>query len=272
MDDQKQAENAVAQAENEVESPTTEEQVAESSASESEETTKGQDVEPDRKPTRAERRIRDFSERNKRLGEENEALKAELFSRGAVPQDIPPVFQPGELEVDPQELQSRIDKFVEAKVTTTLARQEAIRTNIDNYKKIYEDHQRDLEDVVTKFPELDSQNGGNPELEKRFVELFDELNTQTTPDGKKVYQPKVKASKVAEMILGIKKAVSSSEASEFAGKTIKQEMERAVSPTGEKSRDVNYELDELRNSARDSGDSRAWADYFKKAGIVKFSD
>ncbi len=270
MDDQNQAENAVVPAENEVESPTTEGQVAESPANDTEETTTQQDVEPEKKPTRSERRIRELSERAQRVAQENEWLKSQLLAGKS--QEAPPVFQEGETELDPQELQARIDRFVEAKVNTTLRQREAIAQQVDNYRKVYEDHQVDLESVVTKYPELDSQNGGSPELERRFVDLFDRLNSQTTPDGKKIYTPKVKASEVADMIMGIKKSVVQQESSEFAGKTLKQEMERAISPTGEKSQGDSYELDELRNSARESGDARAWANYFKKAGIVKISE
>lgn len=272
MDDQKQAENAVVSSENEVESPTTEEEVAESPAGESSEQPKEQEVEPDKKPTRAERRIRDFSEKTKRLAEENDRLKSELLAGRVVEEDMPALFQPGETEIDPAELQARIDRLVDSKLETKLRQREAISQEIDNYRKVYEEHQKDLESVPSKYPELDVANGGDPELEKRFVELFDRLNSQTTRDGKKIYQPKVPATEVAEMILGIKKAVTRSEVAEFTGKTVKQEMDRAIAPTGEKSAGGNYELEELRNSARESGDERAWANYFKKAGIVKFSE
>lgn len=272
MDDQKQAENAIVPAENEVESPATEQEFAETPAGEFGEQPKEQDVEPDKKPTRAERRIRDFSEKTKRLAEENSRLKTELLSGRVVEEDVPALFQPGETEIDPAELQARIDRLVEIKLDTKLRQRDAMSDEIDNYRKLYEEHQKDLESVVSKYPELDVENGGNPELERRFVELFDRLNSQTTRDGKKIYQPKVPASEVADIIFGVKKAVTQSEVAEFTGKTVKQEMDRAIAPTGEKSAGGNYELEELRNSARESGDERAWAQYFKKAGIVKFSE
>lgn len=271
MDEPTQAENEVVQTENEVTSPVAEKEVAETPAGESDEQPEEREAEPDKKPTRAERRIRDFSNKTRKLSEENRLLKDQLFFGGNL-EETPKLFDEGETEIDPQELQARIDKFVDVKVTNTLKQQAIINEQIENFRKTFDDHQKDLESVVVKYPELDVEKGGNPELERQFVELFDKLNSEVTPDGRKVYKPNVKATEVADMIFGIKKAVSQNEIAEFTGKTVKQEMERAISPTGEKSKGSNYELEELRNTARDSGTDEAWAQYFKKAGIVKFSE
>ncbi len=266
MDDNNvRAENQDATPEGVVATPTTEEEaVKEQEQAESE----GQEGKPERKTTRAERRIREFSEKTRKLAEENARLKEELMAGRISESDIPSLFQEGETEIDPIELQQRIDRLVEAKVEAKLAEREAISREIENYQRVYEEHQKDLESISDRYPELDSSKGGDPELERRFVELFERLNSRVI-DGRRVYYPNVPASEVAEMILGIKESVVRSEVSSFTGKTVRQEMERALSPTGAKGPDREYELEDLKRRASDSGDESLWAEYLKRSGIVK---
>jgi hypothetical protein len=268
------AENENVQAENVEEAPTSEEQVENSQAGEAQPEAEAEEqVEEVKevKPTRSERRIKALlDERNKAL-EEAKALKEELLDgrEDKLPwesQDAA-LFNPDETELDPQEFQTRIDKYIDQKVDEKVRQREAYVKEVETYQKTYEDHAKDLEDVLQKHPEFDSENGGSALLESKFIELFNKLNTEMR-NGKEVYIPKVKASEVAKTLLDIKEGIVTKETSEITGKTIKQQMEGALQPSSS-DEDVDYQADDLYESARSSGKTETWAEYLKKLGMGK---
>lgn len=214
------------------------------------------------KPTRGEKRFRDLSEKNRKLAEEVEALRSQVY--GQVETDDQPLYDPNETEVDLNDLQARIDRRIEQKVAERLAKQADFDKEINGVKRLYNDFAEDLEGILEKHPEFDE--GGD--LEGRFTEVFNRLNTEVR-NGKPVYVPKVKASEIVDMFSSVKSTLVDAETARITGATLKQAMESSMTPTSDKGSSRDYGVEELRNRASQTGDTETWAQYLKQKGYAK---
>lgn len=213
------------------------------------------------KPTRGEKRFRDLSEKNRKLAEELEALKSQVTEQ---PYEDVPLYDPNESEIDVNELQARIDKRIEQKVSQRLEQNKALEKEVTQVQRLYNEFADDLEGVLGSHPEFDE--GGA--LEKQFVDLFNKLNTEDRR-GQRVYVPKVKASEVVELLDNVRSTMVDTETARITGATIRQSMEGALSPAADKTNRGDYVAEDLRSKAIESGNVETWAQYLKQIGLAK---
>lgn len=215
MDDEtvKQAENQeVAEESNVDASPAVEEQtsenteVQETESQESEvqaEETK-ESVEPERKPTRAERRIRQLSEQ----------LKQERESHQQPPQYQQPQYpqvDPG-AELTPEQYQQHV---VQAADTIAAAR---VREQMEQYQA-QSNLDKDIETLPTLYPELDEESDSfDPVVYDRVVERF---KREAFNNGR--LNPNARLADVAKDYIEVARA-----AAERSNASIKQNIEKTV--------------------------------------------
>jgi hypothetical protein len=245
-----EAENEVVEVENEEQSPSSE-------AEDTDVEVQNEVLEEQpKKPTRAERRIRQMSEKLQEQTRANEELKQELFA----PKGSPELFTPGEDEIDPAEFQRRIDGYVENKVQRALK----TRDDIESYQRSYQDHVNEIDSILIKHPELNPDSDQHdPVLESKFLDLYEELNT--VQRGKeRVFAPRKKPQDIVNMLLDIRDGAVARKTSEISGKLAQQVQEGAVSTSATSNRGNDYEAEDLFNKAASTGSDETWKEYLKK--------
>lgn len=220
-DTQVQAENTtVAEDSNVDASPAVEEQTSEEQVTEGQseqEQVEAPDTETqsesERKPTRAERRIRDLVEENKRLKEQSNQFS---------PQDQSlqfPQYEPGE-EIQPERLQQDVVQTANAIAqlqTQNQIQQFEARTNLD----------KDVEVLPAKFPELDENSPNyNPVLEEKISEAY---KARAFKNGQ--LDPSVRLADVAQDFIDVARAAAKQSSADMRNAVAKQADETAVRPT-----------------------------------------
>lgn len=221
-DTQVQAENtAVAEDSNVDTSPVVEEQTSEEQVTEGQSDEQQVDAtdteeqsEPERKPTRAEKRIRDLVEENKRLKEQsNQPFPNE-------PSLQFPQYEPGE-EIQPERLQQ--DVVQTASAIASLQTQNHIQqfeasSNLD----------RDIELLPAKYPELNEESSNyNPVLEEKISEAY---KARAFKNGQ--LDPTVRLADVAKDFIDVARSAATQTSAEMKNAVAKQADESAVRPTG----------------------------------------
>jgi hypothetical protein len=243
------------------ESPASEEQDQEEVVEAPEaEPTEEDSTSPQEPTSRAERRIRDLVERQKAISAENDALKGQFYQQGGTPGEFNSIVRPGESEIDPLELQKRIDAYVDGKVNQTLSR----RSSMEQQNKLYEEHVTDVERVLEKYPEFDETSEKfDPVMGKKFVELFNKLN-DAQADGSG-YRPKVKATEVAQLLTEIRDQSAMKRVADISVKKNEQRDAAAVQPnaTSDSSDDSGTKLTQAFSKAKQTGNDKDWAAYYR---------
>ena len=221
-DTQVQAENTtVAEDSNVDTSPVVEEQTSEDQVTEGQSEqeqveapdTETQD-ESERKPTRAERRIRDLVEENKRLKEQTNPFSSPEPSLQF------PQYEPGE-EIQPERLQQDVVQTANAIAqlqTQNQIQQFEARSNLD----------KDVEILPTKYPELDENAPNyNPVLEEKISEAY---KARAFKNGQ--LDPTVRLADVAKDFIDVARSAAKQSSAEMKNAVAKQADESAIRPTG----------------------------------------
>lgn len=176
--------------------------------------TEATNSEAERKPTRAERRIRDLVEENKRLKEQsNQPLYAD-------PSLQLPQYEPGE-EIQPERLQQDVVQTASAIAnlqTQAQIQQFEARSNLD----------RDVEVITTKYPELNEDSPEyNPVLEEKIEAAF---KARAFKNGQ--LDPTVRLADVAKDFIDVYQSAATKSSADIKNAVAKQADESAVRPTG----------------------------------------
>lgn len=176
--------------------------------------TEATDSEAERKPTRAEKRIRDLVEENKRLKEQS-------YQQPYADQSLQmPQYAPGE-EIAPERLQQDVVQTANAIAslqTQNQIQQFEARTNLD----------RDVEVLPTKYPELDENSPTyNPVLEEKIEAAF---KARAFKNGQ--LDPTVRLADVAQDFIDVARSAATKSSADIKNAVAKQADESAVRPTG----------------------------------------
>lgn len=169
--------------------------------------------EAERKPTRAEKRIRDLVEENKRLKEQS------YQQPFADPSLQFPQYAPGE-EIQPERLQQDVVQTANAIAslqTQNQIQQFEARANLD----------RDIEVLPAKFPELDENSPNyNPVLEEKIEAAY---KARAFKNGQ--LDPSVRLADVAKDFIDVARSAATQSSAEMKNAVAKQADESAVRPT-----------------------------------------
>lgn len=176
--------------------------------------TEATESEAERKPTRAEKRIRDLVEENKRLKEQS-------YQQPYADQSLQmPQYAPGE-EIAPERLQQDVVQTANAIAslqTQNQIQQFEARTNLD----------RDVEVLPTKYPELDENSSTyNPVLEEKIEAAF---KARAFKNGQ--LDPTVRLADVAQDFIDVARSAATKSSADIKNAVAKQADESAVRPTG----------------------------------------
>lgn len=177
--------------------------------------------EAERKPTRAEKRIRDLVEENKRLKEQfNQPL--------ADPSLQFPQYNPGE-EIAPERLQQDVVQTANAIAslqTQNQLQQFEARSNLS----------RDVEVLPAQYPELDETSPEyNPVLEEKIEAAF---KARAFKNGQ--LDPSVRLADVAKDFIDVARSAATKSSADIKNAVAKQADESAVRPTGSNKTDRDF--------------------------------
>ena len=184
--------------------------------------TEATNSEAERKPTQAERRIRDLVQENKRLKEQsNQPIFAD-------PSLQLPQYEPGE-EILPERLQQDVVQTANAIAslqTQNQIQQFEARTNLD----------RDVEVLSTKYPELDETSSSyNPVIEEKIEAAF---KARAFKNGQ--LDPSVRLADVAKDFIDVARSAATKSSADIKNAVAKQADESAIRPTGAQTSDKSF--------------------------------
>ncbi len=215
-----QAENLEVTEESNIDtSPVVEEQTSDNTETvetpSAEESSEETEVEPERKPTRAERRIRDLVEENKRLKEQ----PSQQFPQYQQPPNMP-LVNPGE-ELTPEQYQQHVvqaaDTIAQLRTQQQLEQFKA-EANLD----------RDVEILPKEYPELDETSPDfNPVLIEKIESAF---KARAFNNG--ALNPNVRLSDVAKDYVEVARAAAKQSTTELKNSVARTADTTAIRPGG----------------------------------------
>lgn len=227
-----------------------------------------------KRPTRAERRIRQLLDKLKEARSAAESgMGAESMPQTDTVSDIlgiegqPPWATSGESPIQPgaevsveelnAELNRRAATMAELKARQAIQEYEARQ----RFTKAVEEFSGELEKLSREVPELNPDSDSyEPDLDKKFAELVVEVNS----DERGQFLPKKRPAEIWEALkLAMEKARTEGQ-SESTAKMAESLANAAVSPTAGARERRDYELEAALREAQEKGTTEAWADYLKK--------
>lgn len=190
----------------------------------------------ERKPSRAERRIRQLAEQNKQLRSQSNQFAPSL---GQPPQDL---FQPGaEYSVD--EVQQKV---AQAAQSIALPQVEQLRQEFET-KEALRNFDSDLEVITTKYPELSEDSPIADELEAEITEEyqakayrlvgFDQLTGQ--PQYR--IDPSVRLADIAKRKVDLARAIATKSSAAMRNAVAQSSDTNALKPSGSNKTNKNLE-------------------------------
>ena len=166
----------------------------------------------------------------------------------------PPIFDGTETEIDPIELQQRVQQTTSAIVQKTLAEERAK----EKFKKTVEEHLEDWKKVKEEHKELFS----NPKLADFINNEYMALNRMYNPfTGKYELMPAVKPSEVIQRLKPVLDNVKIEAQAEVSGRLIK-DINTSSPPTSSQSSSTTSE-EALIKRAQETGADEDWAKVIK---------
>jgi len=208
-----------------------------------------QEAELQNKPTRLDKRINKLRDKQKGISSvigKLEAHKNQVRQpSGGFPQyKAEPLIKPEEFgtEIDPSELERRVDQRVQLKEEDIVRRAEQNALSRINYTRNIEDHLTDSESVKKQLDD----SGESPEVEAYLTKQYEKLNSVYDPiQGVYIFVPQVKMSEIYSEFKSVSEKQATRAAAQLGGELAKQASERPLAPSSQgKSNEMT--LEEMR--------------------------